>query len=189
MRRQFRSDLCLYERDLNDLVWLSLGISHNLWHLSTNSQAHTVNQPSLSFDNILFHTSYRNMVTEASESRVSNQSEGQSSVIATEPDHEKQAVDVPDFGPAPDGGVRAWLVAAGAGCIFFCCLGFSHSFGTFTEYYVDHQLRGESTDAIAWIGSLSAFLQFFAGMLGGPLFDRFGAKVCHLVLLTYEPVC
>lgn len=80
-------------------------------------------------------------------------------------------------GPAPDGGLEAWLVAAGGFCIFFCCLGFSNSFGTLADYYLTHQLRGRSADDIAWIGSLSTFLQFFSGMLGGPLFDRFGAKV------------
>lgn len=78
---------------------------------------------------------------------------------------------------APDGGARAWLVAAGGSCIFFCCLGFANSFGAFQEYYLRNQLRGESPQRIAWIGSLAVFLQFGAGVIGGPLFDRFGAKV------------
>lgn len=79
---------------------------------------------------------------------------------------------------APDGGLEAWLVAAGGFCIFFCCLGVSNSFGILAEYYLAHQLLGKSANDVAWIGSLSAFLQFFAGMVGGPLFDRFGAQVC-----------
>lgn len=79
--------------------------------------------------------------------------------------------------PAPDGGLRAWLVVLGAASIFFCCMGFSNSFGTFTEYYLTHQLRHRSPDDVAWIGSLSAFLQFFVGMIGGPSFDRYGSKV------------
>ena len=61
--------------------------------------------------------------------------------------------------------------------IFFCTLGFANSFGTFEEYYLTHQMQGESASKISWIGSLASFLQFFAGMVGGPLFDRFGAKV------------
>lgn len=85
----------------------------------------------------------------------------------------------PSFGEAPDGGVRAWLVAAGGSAIFFCCLGFSNSFGVFTEYYLSHQLRGESPDKVAWIGSLSAFLLFATGIMGGPSFDLLGAWVCH----------
>lgn len=69
------------------------------------------------------------------------------------------------------------LVAAGASCIFFCTLGLSNSFGTFEEYYLQHQLSDQSPSAISWIGSLQSFLQFFAGMLGGPLFDHYGSLV------------
>ncbi|KAG8408339.1 hypothetical protein J3459_017944 [Metarhizium acridum] len=85
--------------------------------------------------------------------------------------------DKTDDGPAPDGGMEAWLVAGGGFCIFFCCLGFSNSFGILADYYIQNQLRGESAQKIAWIGSLSAFLQFLSGMVGGPLFDQFGSKV------------
>lgn len=85
--------------------------------------------------------------------------------------------------PAPDGGLRAWLVALGAASIFFCCMGFSNSFGTFTEYYLTHQLSHRSPDDVAWIGSLSAFLQFFVGMIGGPMFDRYGSKVCAIPMM------
>ncbi|OAR02829.1 hypothetical protein LLEC1_01600 [Akanthomyces lecanii] len=97
-----------------------------------------------------------------------------------------------DFSKAPDGGLEAWLVAAGSFCIFFCCLGFSNSFGVLADYYIQHQLRGESASKIAWIGSLSAFLQFFSGMVGGPLFDRYGAKATSqqasaVHVLTLQP--
>jgi hypothetical protein len=77
----------------------------------------------------------------------------------------------------PDGGLEAWLVAAGAGCIFFAGLGFINSTGVFIEHYISHQLRGRSADDIAWIASLSSFLQFASGLVGGPLFDRYGAWV------------
>ena len=79
--------------------------------------------------------------------------------------------------PAPDGGLQAWLAAAGGACLFFCCLGFANSFGAFEQYYLTHNLRGESPSKIAWIGSVSAFAQFAAGVLGGPLFDRYGVWV------------
>ncbi|RYP75651.1 hypothetical protein DL769_003781 [Monosporascus sp. CRB-8-3] len=82
-----------------------------------------------------------------------------------------------DFGPHPDGGLKAWLVAAGGGTVFFCCLGFTNSFGAFEAYYLTHQLSHKTPDDVAWIGSLAAFLMFAVGMLAGPLFDRFGAKV------------
>ncbi|KAI1842185.1 hypothetical protein JX266_011593 [Neoarthrinium moseri] len=90
-----------------------------------------------------------------------------------------------EYGEAPDGGTQAWLVAAGGHAIFFCCLGFSNAFGSFEEYYLSHQLQGHSPDDIAWIGSLSAYIQFAAGMVGGPLFDRFGAKMIRPAAVLY----
>ncbi|PTB69519.1 MFS general substrate transporter [Trichoderma citrinoviride] len=96
-----------------------------------------------------------------------------------------QSLSLAEHEPAPDGGLRAWLVAFGAASIFFCCLGFSNSFGTFTEYYLSHQLSDHSPDDVAWIGSLSAFLQFFVGMVGGPLFDRYGSMVIFPAAVLY----
>lgn len=93
-------------------------------------------------------------------------------------DHVNSSASPPDFDePAPDGGARAWIVAAGGAAILFCCLGFSNSFGAFEQYYLTHQLQGHSPDKIAWIGSISAYLQFGAGMVGGPMFDRYGSRV------------
>jgi hypothetical protein len=81
------------------------------------------------------------------------------------------------FEPAPDGGATAWLVAAGGGAIFFCCLGFTNSFGAFEEYHLTHQLSDKTPDDVAWIGSTAVFLQFAVAVVAGPMFDRFGAKV------------
>lgn len=102
---------------------------------------------------------------------------------------EKMSQAVSDVGPAPDGGLRAWLVAAGAATILFCSLGFANSFGAFEQYYIIHQLQGESPSKIAWIGSLAAFLQFFAGLIGGPLFDRYGAKVRNNPTALQTDIC
>ena len=85
------------------------------------------------------------------------------------------------FDEAPDGGLQAWLVAAGGGCVFFSALGFANSFGVFVEYYLSHQLRDQPPDNVAWIGSLASFLQFATGMIGGPLFDRYGSWVSLLL--------
>jgi hypothetical protein len=85
-----------------------------------------------------------------------------------------------NFDKAPDGGLRAWLTTAGAACTFFAALGFANSFGVFEEYYLSHQLKDQSADKVAWIGSLSAFIQFASGAVGGPLFDRYGPWVCSL---------
>jgi hypothetical protein len=98
----------------------------------------------------------------------------------------------------PEGGARAWCVAAGTAGVTFCTLGYLNSFGyapphatphaahvvlltsdsIFQAYYETHQLRDMSPSTIAWIGSLQAFFVFAGGLIGGPLFDRYGAKVC-----------
>ncbi|SPO02032.1 related to monocarboxylate transporter [Cephalotrichum gorgonifer] len=77
--------------------------------------------------------------------------------------------------PAPDGGLQAWLVAGGAAFIFFSALGYVNSFGVFQQYYMTHQLSDRPADSIAWIGSVSGFLQLGMGGVAGPLFDRYGA--------------
>jgi hypothetical protein len=85
--------------------------------------------------------------------------------------------DEDNFGPAPDGGTQAWLTALGGFSIFFGCLGFTSCFGVLQEYYSTHQLKDRSPSEIAWIGSVSSFIQFSGGAVGGPMFDRFGIKV------------
>ncbi|KAF7592143.1 hypothetical protein BBP40_000630 [Aspergillus hancockii] len=107
------------------------------------------------------------------------------STIAAELGQEKTSTDSLKFEEAPDGGTRAWLVAAGGASVFFCCLGFANSFGTFEEYYLSYQLRGQSPDTVAWIGSLSAFLQFASAAVGGPLFDRYGGWVIRPAAIVY----
>ncbi|CAG8942994.1 unnamed protein product [Penicillium salamii] len=86
---------------------------------------------------------------------------------------------------APDGGLRAWLTTAGTAFTFFAALGFANSFGVFQEYYLSHQLKGQPADKVAWIGSLSTFLQLAAGAVGGPLFDRYGAWVIRPAAVLY----
>ena len=117
------------------------------------------------------------MATAANPTRILHKAEDQKLIIGLEHGEEKAHADSASFDKAPDGGLRAWLVATGAAFIFFSALGYANSFGVFQEYYMTHQLREESPDKIAWIGSLSAFFQFAAGAVGGPLFDRYGAWV------------
>ncbi|KAF5592352.1 riboflavin transporter MCH5 [Fusarium pseudocircinatum] len=102
-------------------------------------------------------------------------------------DREEKTVseNILDISPAPDGGLQAWLVAAGSACIFFSCLGFANSFGVLQEYYMTHQLKGHSEDAIAWIGSISTFIQFAVGALSGPMFDRYGSWVLRPAAVAY----
>ncbi|EED20221.1 monocarboxylate permease, putative [Talaromyces stipitatus ATCC 10500] len=99
----------------------------------------------------------------------------------TEAEHENENA----IFDAPEGGTRAWLAAGGAAAIFFSTLGFSNSFGTFEEYYITHQLRGESASKVSWIGSLGSFLPFFSGMVAGPMFDRYGEKIIRPATIVY----
>jgi hypothetical protein len=94
-------------------------------------------------------------------------------------DKHKAAIDaeIAALGPAPDGGLTAWLNAFGGFCIFFSCLGFTSCFGVLQQYYSTHQLKDHSMDQIAWIGSLASFIQFAGGAIGGPMFDRYGVWV------------
>jgi hypothetical protein len=89
---------------------------------------------------------------------------------------------------APDGGLRAWLVPGGAAAIFLSTLGLGSSFGAFESYYLRHQLSSEAESKIAWIGSLQSFLQILSGMLGGPLFDRYGSLVwpLHCFAMSFD---
>ncbi|KAK2027148.1 riboflavin transporter MCH5 [Colletotrichum zoysiae] len=85
----------------------------------------------------------------------------------------------------PEGGTRAWLVAAGTAGILFCSLGYTNSFGVFQAYYMRNQLRNHSPDQISWIGSIQAFLVFASGAVGGPIFDRYGAWIVRPAAIVY----
>lgn len=85
----------------------------------------------------------------------------------------------------PEGGFRAWSVAAGAAGVLFCTFGYANAFGVFQEYYQQHQLASESPSAISWIGSLQIFFLFAGNVLGGPLFDRYGAKTIWPSAIAY----
>lgn len=133
--------------------------------------------PKSSWHRLLTFSQLANMTIQ-SDHTTSQYDQATKSSDSAETGGEKEAtVESSHFSEPTDGGVRAWLVAAGGFCIFFTCLGFASSFGVFQVYYSTHQLRGDSQDKIAWIGSISAFIQFAAGVIGGPMFDRFGAKV------------
>ncbi|KAL4922782.1 major facilitator superfamily domain-containing protein [Aspergillus aurantiobrunneus] len=79
----------------------------------------------------------------------------------------------------PDGGSRAWSVALGTAGVMFCTLGYVNSWGVYQAYYHVNQLNGETMSAVSWIGSLQSFFIFGSSLVGGPLFDRYGAKVIY----------
>lgn len=81
----------------------------------------------------------------------------------------------------PDGGARAWSVAAGAAGVLFCTFGYANAFGVYQAYYSTHQLSDKTPSQISWIGSLQVFFLFMGNLFGGPMFDSIGAKVRYLI--------
>jgi len=55
----------------------------------------------------------------------------------------------------------------------------------FQEYYQKHQLSSSTPSDISWIGSLQMFFLFSSMIVGGPLFDQYGATVDLLLPQLY----
>ncbi|KAH6646160.1 monocarboxylate permease-like protein [Truncatella angustata] len=85
----------------------------------------------------------------------------------------------------PEGGAEAWGVAIGTSLSLFCTLGYVNSFGVYQAYYMHNQLSDEDPSHVSWIGSLQFFLVFAVSIFGGPLFDRFGAKIIIPSAIAY----
>ena len=81
----------------------------------------------------------------------------------------------------PDGGIKAWIVVAGAWCAFFCSFGWISCIGVFQDYYQQHQLRSYNPSTIAWIPSTELFMMFFCSLPFGILFDRYGPRQQMLI--------
>ncbi|KND90986.1 Riboflavin transporter MCH5 [Tolypocladium ophioglossoides CBS 100239] len=77
----------------------------------------------------------------------------------------------------PEGGLRAWLVVLGGFCVSFSTFGYMNTYGVFQDYYSRHFLSDKSQSSISWIGSIQVFFLYAGGVVGGPLFDRYGARV------------
>ncbi|KAF7935921.1 uncharacterized protein EAE98_002141 [Botrytis deweyae] len=101
---------------------------------------------------------------------------------ATQSEAKKQNAFIMDF---PDGGARAWSVAAGAAGVLFCTFGYINAFGVYQEYYQTHQLSHRTPSDISWIGSLQVFFLFSGSAVGGPLFDRYGGRTIWPAALLY----
>ncbi|RYP69488.1 hypothetical protein DL770_008218 [Monosporascus sp. CRB-9-2] len=82
--------------------------------------------------------------------------------------------------PAPDGGLRAWLVVLGVWCSLFVSFGWLNSIGTFQEYYQHELLSGYSPGTVSWIPSLTVFFIMGMGPIIGQLYDRFGPRYLML---------
>ncbi|GAA6016414.1 hypothetical protein JCM10207_003853 [Rhodosporidiobolus poonsookiae] len=87
----------------------------------------------------------------------------------------------------PDGGLRAWLVVAGAWAVSFTAWGYPNSFGVLLSYARQHQLADYPSSSIAWIGAFQLFANLFFGLLSGKAFDAGYVKyllVAGLVFYT-----
>ncbi|MCJ1404982.1 hypothetical protein MMC11_008208 [Xylographa trunciseda] len=112
------------------------------------------------------------------EARVGEMSSGEESNLSV-------GEELPETMTFPEGGSRAWCVVIGCAGVMFCTLGHVNAFGVYQEYYETHQLQDHSPSDISWIGSLQIFFQFAGGLVGGPLFDRYGAKVIWPAAAVY----
>ncbi|OOF89864.1 hypothetical protein ASPCADRAFT_212429 [Aspergillus carbonarius ITEM 5010] len=69
----------------------------------------------------------------------------------------------------------------------FNTFGYINAFGIYEAYYKNTFLHNESDSNIAWIGSLQAFFMFSAGLISGPLMDRYGPRLilipCSLLFI------
>jgi MFS family permease len=74
-----------------------------------------------------------------------------------------------DPGPAPDGGLTAWIQVLCTHLTILTTFGFFTSFGVYQTYY--ENTLGISPSTISWIGSLQVFLLFFLGTFTGRATD------------------
>ncbi|GAA5920925.1 hypothetical protein JCM1841_003625 [Sporobolomyces salmonicolor] len=88
-------------------------------------------------------------------------------------DSEKGGTETPAAGvdDYPDGGLRAWLVVAGAWSVSFATWGYINSFGVLLTYTKTHQLAEYSSSDIAWIGAFQIAAVLFTAVLAGKAFD------------------
>ncbi|RAL01426.1 MCT family MFS transporter [Aspergillus ibericus CBS 121593] len=87
----------------------------------------------------------------------------------------------------PEGGFKAWMAVLACWCVMFNTFGYINAFGIYEAYYKNSFLHHESDSNIAWIGSLQAFFMFSAGLISGPLMDRYGPRLilipCSLLFI------
>ncbi|KAG2109856.1 major facilitator superfamily domain-containing protein [Suillus discolor] len=81
-------------------------------------------------------------------------------------------VDPSDALGFPEGGFTAWGTVLGAALIQFCGFGYNGAYGVFQDFYTQTYLTNSTPSAIAWIGSVNAFLILLVGVVSGRMIDR-----------------
>uniref|UniRef100_V5F3J7 Major facilitator superfamily (MFS) profile domain-containing protein n=1 Tax=Kalmanozyma brasiliensis (strain GHG001) TaxID=1365824 RepID=V5F3J7_KALBG len=79
-------------------------------------------------------------------------------------------------GPAPDGGLQAWLVVAGTFLLIMTNFGLLTSYGVFQSYYTSHQLAHLPASTVSWIGSLQTFMILGGSFVFGKISDDYGGR-------------
>jgi len=92
-----------------------------------------------------------------------------------------QAVNPMDPSQFPEGGLEAWKVVLGAACGIWVSFGWINCIGVFQEYYQTHQLKEYTSQEIAWIPSLEAFMMFIGGLWVGRVYDNYGPRILLLI--------
>ncbi|CCF54226.1 hypothetical protein NDA11_002727 [Ustilago hordei] len=81
-----------------------------------------------------------------------------------------------DVGPAPDGGLQAWLVVAGTFILIMTNFGLLTSYGVFQTFYLSHQLIHTPSSTVSWIGSLQTFMILGGSFVFGKISDDYGSR-------------
>ena len=74
-----------------------------------------------------------------------------------------------DPGPAPDGGMTAWLQVFSGHLMCFMTWGFITSFGVFQLYY--EQVLGLEPSVVSWVGTVQIFTLLLVGTISGRASD------------------
>ncbi|CAI7678438.1 unnamed protein product [Penicillium manginii] len=81
----------------------------------------------------------------------------------------------------PEGGLRAWLVVAGAFVTLFCSLGMQSSVGVLQSHWGKNQLQSYTPGTIGWISSVFVYLNMVLAAQVGPMFDKYGPRWILLI--------
>ena len=84
-----------------------------------------------------------------------------------------------EYGPPPDGGIRAWIQVFMGHLVVFNGWGYLTSYGIFQSYYAE--TLDADPSAIAWVGSIQILLVYLVGTFSGRALD---AGYYHAILMT-----
>lgn len=91
-----------------------------------------------------------------------------------------------DPGPAPDGGIAAWIQVFCTHLTIFTTFGFFTSFGVYQTYY--ENTLGIASSTISWIGSIQVFLLFGIGTFTGRATDAGLFRPVYIVGAVFQLV-